>query len=216
MVVNKLNRHELDKMAQLCTKMKVDRLFIAHMQPTPHGLRDDIFLPPEEWEKIDAELISLKQMYRMPIQQSAGFYDLIPLSHCKFLRNGALNIDYRGRLTVCCQLSNTGGEDDTAQDVVADLNKVPLAVGHQKLLDVYNEIHKSRLQKMNEGKLSKLDSFHCWYCLKHFKKVSFMKKHTDNAWVQQDPELKAQFANENKVVEKTIGESVYAQPAITR
>lgn len=201
MVVNRINRHELRAMAELCTMMRVNRLFYAHMQPTPHGVRDDIFLPPTEWMQIDQEILEIKQMFRLPIQQSAGYYDLVPLSHCKFLRNGALNIDYKGRLTVCCQLSNTGGAEDGEHDVVADLNKVSLTEAHSRLLDVYNNIHKVRLKKMGEGTLTKSDSFHCWFCLKHFKKLTYMKNHLNNPWVQTDPELKQELleANANAV-----------------
>jgi MoaA/NifB/PqqE/SkfB family radical SAM enzyme len=194
MVVNRLNRHEMDAMAKLCTLMQVSRLFYCHMQPTPHGLRDDIFLPPDEWGKIDAEVLKLKQMYRIPIQQAAGYYDLQPLSHCKFLRNGALNIDYRGRLTICCQLSNTGGPDDQERDVVADLNRVSLTKAHMMLMDAYNDIHKARLIKIGEGTMTKADSFHCWFCLKHFKKLTYMKNHLNNPWVKQDDELHQELA----------------------
>lgn len=189
MVVNRLNRHEMGQMAQLCTMMKADRLYFAHMQPTPHGVRDDIFLPPDEWAKIDAEILELKQMYRVPIQQSAGYFDLQPLSHCKFLRNGSLNIDYAGRLTVCCQLSNTGGAGDGEHDVVADLNKVSLAEAHSMLLDTYNGIHKARIKKIGEGTMTKADNYHCWFCMKHFKKLTYMSKHLDNPWIQQDPDM---------------------------
>lgn len=196
MIVNRLNRHEMDAMAQLCTQMRVNRLFFGHMQPTPHGLRDDIFLPPSEWTKIDDEIRRIKSMYRMNIEQAAGYYDLMPLSHCKFLRNGALNIDYRGRLSVCCQLSNTGGEGDKELDVVADLNQTSLVAAHKELLEVYNQIHFARLDKIAAGTMSKADSFHCWFCLKHFKKLTYMKNYMNNPWVQSDPELRAQLTEE--------------------
>ena len=60
-------------MAEMCAAMRVDRLFFAHMQPTAHGLHTDIFLSPEEWEDIDREISQLKQAYRMPIDQAAGY-----------------------------------------------------------------------------------------------------------------------------------------------
>jgi len=203
MVVNKLNRHQLHEMARLCSQMQVDRFFIAHMQPTPHGLRDDIFLSPEDWTQIDKDILELKQLYRMPIQQSAGYYDLIPLSHCKFLRNGALNIDYAGRLTVCCQISNTGGPEDGEHDVVADLNKVTLTQGHQMLMDAYNGIHKARLQKIGDGTMTKADSYHCWFCMKHFKKLTYMKNYMNNPWVQMDPELQEELKTKDQRQEQT-------------
>ncbi len=198
MVVNRLNRHEMRQMAELCTRMRVNQLFIAHMQPTPHGLRDDIVLPPEDWLKVDEEVLQLGQTFRLPIYQSAGHYDMIPLSHCKFLRNGALNIDYVGRLTVCCQLSNTGGMGDEARDVVADLNKVTLAEGHARLLDVYNDVHKARLHKMHAGGLQGMDNYHCWFCMKHFKKLNYMKNFPNHPWVKGDSEVNREVADHVK------------------
>lgn len=130
-------------------------------------------------------MTELQGRYRLPISLSAGFYDQTPLAHCRFLKFGSLNIDYLGRLTTCCQLSNMEGSDGDL-DVVADLNTTPLETAHMKLLGVYNGIFDARLSKMRDGTFQDVDNFHCWSCLKHFKKVEWMRDHPEDAWVKSD------------------------------
>ncbi|HLG20417.1 MAG TPA: radical SAM protein [Bdellovibrionota bacterium] len=190
MVVHRGNRHELEAMALLCSKMNTNRLHIAHMQPTPHAVEHGLMHSPEEERQVEQEICDLQGRFRMPIVLSAGFYDQTPIAHCRFLKLGALNVDHRGRLTTCCQLSNLEGSDGEA-DVVADLTKTPLETAHGALLQTYNKVYASRLQKMADGTMHDLDNFHCWSCMKHFKKVEWMRDFPQNEWVQQDPYFSA-------------------------
>ena len=186
MVLHRGNRHELEALALLCSRLGVDRLHIAHMQPTPAGVRHNLLHSPEECRQAEREILNLGARIRMPVILSAGYYDESPLAHCTFLKNAALNIDYRGRLTTCCQLSNVEGSSDET-DVIADLNEMPLEAAHAKLLEVYQGIFRARLEKIREGALHSLDSFHCWSCMKQFRKVEWMRDFPENAWVRQDP-----------------------------
>ncbi len=186
MVVHRGNRHEIEQMALLCSKMRVSRLHIAHMQPTPHAVEHGLLHSPEEYRMVEREIIDLQGRFKMPIVLSAGFYDETPLAHCRFLKLGALNIDHQGRLTTCCQLSNLeGGEGE--KDVVADLNSTPLEIAHKSLLSAYQNIFDTRLEKMRNGTFHDLDNFHCWNCMKHFKKVEWMNQFPQNEWVRGDP-----------------------------
>jgi MoaA/NifB/PqqE/SkfB family radical SAM enzyme len=191
MVAHRGNSHELEQMALLASKMDATRLHIAHMQPTPHAVEHSLLHSPEEYRRVEDEVRSLQGRFRMPIAFSAGFYDETPLAHCKFLRFGALNIDYAGRLTTCCQLSNMEG-DTLETDVVSNLQTTSLETAHMKLLEVYQEIFDARLQKMQDGTFQKLDNFHCWHCLKHFKKVDWMKNYPENEWVKEDHYFKGE------------------------
>lgn len=186
MIVHRGNRHDVENMAILCSKMGVDRLHLAHMQPTPHAVEAGLLHSPQEYRQVEREIRDLQSQFRMPIVLSAGFYDQTPVAHCRFLKLSALNIDHEGRLTTCCQLSNLDGSEGL-KDVVADLKKVPLAIAHTSLLGKYNELFSERLKKLVDGKLNDIDNFHCWSCMKHFKKVEWMKNFPQNEWTQQDP-----------------------------
>lgn len=194
MIVHRGNHHELEEMALLCSKMGVSRLHIAHMQPTPHAVEHGLMHSPEEFRTVETEISDLQGRFRMPIILSAGFYDQTPLAHCRFLKLGALNIDHRGHLTTCCQLSNLEGSEGE-KDVINDLNVTPLEKSHENLLQAYQQIFSSRLEKMKSGKFHDLDNFHCWSCMKHFKKVEWMKDYPDNEWVKQDPYFKKEITS---------------------
>jgi MoaA/NifB/PqqE/SkfB family radical SAM enzyme len=190
MVAHRGNSHEIEALAVLCSKMDVTRLHIAHMQPTPHAVAHGLLHSPEEYRMIERDVGDLQGRFRMPIAFSAGYYDQTPLAHCKFLRLGALNIDHKGRLTACCQLSNMEG-DNPESDLVNDLNETPLEEAHKNLLKTYQGIFDARLEKMQDGTFQDLDHFHCWSCQKHFKKVDWMREYPDNEWVKADAYFRA-------------------------
>lgn len=186
MVVHRGNRAEVEHMALLCSKLNATRLHIAHAQPTPHLLKHGLMPSPQEYRQIEREVGDLQQRFKMPIILSAGFYDQTPLAHCRFLKLGGLNIDHQGRLTTCCQLSNLEGGSGQ-EDIVADLATESLESAHAKLLQVYNRLFETRLSKIGDNTLHDLDHFHCWHCMKHFKKAEWMRDYPENEWTQQDP-----------------------------
>lgn len=184
-VIHRGNRHELETLASLCSKMDVTRFHLAHLQPTPHAVEHGLLHSPQECRQVEKEIIDLQGRYRMPVILSAGFYDTTPIAHCRFLKLSSLNIDFKGQLTMCCQLSNLEGSEGNV-DIIADLNKTSLQDAHQKLLVSYQDIFNSRLKKLANDTHQDIDNFHCWSCMKHTKKVEWMKNYPDNEWVKQD------------------------------
>ena len=69
---------------------------------------------------------------------------------------------------------------------MADLNTVPLETAHSMLLKTYQRVFDTRLEKMRTGTFQDLDNFHCWHCMKHFKKAEWMRGFPDNEWVKAD------------------------------
>lgn len=185
MVVHRGNRHELNDMAILCSQLKVDRLHIAHMQPTYHAVENNLLHSPSEFKEVEREVYELGNHFTLPIYMSAGFYDVTPFAHCKFLKNAGLNFDYRGRLTTCCQLSNYEAVD-TETDVVGDIQKESFETLHNRLLEIYTDIFRERVSSKQNGSFQDLDHFHCWSCLKKFGKMDWMQQFPENEWVQED------------------------------
>ena len=56
-----------------------------------------------------------------------------------------LNIDYKGRLTLCCQLSNYRDAQGDGDDVVGDLKKIGLPAALNNLMNLVTTVHKERL-----------------------------------------------------------------------
>lgn len=184
-VVHRGNRHELDTLATLCAKMGVTRFHLAHLQPTPHAVEHGLLHSPQECRQVEREIRDLQGRYKLPIFLSAGFYDTTPVAHCRFLKLTSLNIDFRGQLTMCCQLSNLEASEGQV-DVIADLNRTSLQDAHRMVLESYQGIYDARIRKFEEG-MPDIDNFHCWTCMKHTKKVEWMRDYPENEWVAQDP-----------------------------
>lgn len=189
MVINRFNRHELHQLAYIGSKMGFEKLYFCHMQPSFSSSSYDVSLSPEEWLDVENEVRELQSVYTVPIVLSAGYYDETPISHCQFLQNGGLNINYQGELTFCCQLSNMF-DSSGKKDIVANLNRTSLFTAHKRLLDRTNELNKKRIDALEKGKLGKLDFFHCWYCLKQFNKIEWIKVLKENEWAKADPGFK--------------------------
>lgn len=188
MVVNRLNRHELEDMARLASKMGFEKLYFCHMQPAFGNITYNISLPPKEWLKVEDEIKELSSTFSVPIEISAGYFDETPIGHCQFMQGGALNVDYNGNLTFCCQMSNLF-DSSKKKDIICSLKNTSLAEGHKKLIDMTARLNKKRINALQKGKLSWLDNFHCWFCFKEFSKVDWMRSLKDCPWTE-DPYFK--------------------------
>jgi MoaA/NifB/PqqE/SkfB family radical SAM enzyme len=186
MVVNKFNRNEIKDMAYLASKMEFDELFFSHMHTTFGNATFDIQLSPDEWLKTEEEVNELKKAFRVPITLSAGYFDETPVAHCQFLQGGAMNIDFKGNLTFCCQISGMF-DSSKKEDIICNLGTTSLFKAHKMLIDRVAEINKRRVDAIEKGKLSKLDFFHCWFCFKEFKKIDWLKFLKNNEWAKKDP-----------------------------
>ena len=91
-----------------------------------------------------------------------------------------MNVDYRGRLTLCCNLSGfRGGAADA--DVVGDLNCETFESAHRKLVAVANGQLRKRNDKLAELRNAGVppDLFTgspCLFCLQSFEKVPWHDK----------------------------------------
>jgi hypothetical protein len=52
------------------------------------------------------------------------------------------------------------------------------------MADAVAKYQKDKIQRLAEGKLGDLDYFPCWYCLKYFRKVDWLRKFPDTPWSQ--------------------------------
>jgi MoaA/NifB/PqqE/SkfB family radical SAM enzyme len=188
MTLNRINRHDLGSMPALCRDLGVTALYISHTQPTPELYSRGLALGPDEWRTVERETRALAKEGRgVAPQLSLGIYNPGIAVPCLALQHRSLNIDYRGRLSVCCQLSGVAAI--AGRDVIADLHTTPLAEAHRRLIAVVEEIVRRRLDGILDGTLSDADGFHCWWCRKHFGTLDWMRRYPDDAWVRADPAL---------------------------
>ncbi|MGH9854609.1 MAG: radical SAM protein [Blastocatellia bacterium] len=169
--INKVNRHEIDQLALLGAHLKVRRQIFGHQNPTEHNMGADLILPLTEWRAVERDVARVMTEFRHDISMAVGFYTDYYLPRCAPLMLEDLNIDYRGRLTLCCQLSNyRDGEADGA-DVVGDLKQESLADALGKLMDLINRVHRERLAMANDSQQKDILHYPCLVCIDRFKKT---------------------------------------------
>src|ERR671922_134457 len=75
---------------------------------------------------------ALARVFRMRVTLDVGYYNTDPAAPCSALAGVSCNVDYRGRLSLCCNLSGYRGAEGEP-DVVADLNVEPFAEAYARL-----------------------------------------------------------------------------------
>ncbi len=170
--INKANRHEIDQLALLGAHLKVRRQIFGHQNPTEHNMGNDLILPLTEWRAVERDVARVMTEFRHDISMAVGFYTDYYLPRCAPLMLEDLNIDYRGRLTLCCQLSNYRDGDKDGEDVVGDLKRESLADALGKLMDLINRVHRERLAMAVDPKQKDKLHYPCLVCIDRFKKTS--------------------------------------------
>jgi MoaA/NifB/PqqE/SkfB family radical SAM enzyme len=170
--INKANRHEIDQLALLGAHLKVKRQIFGHQNPTEHNMAADLTLPLGEWRAVERDVARVMTEFRHDISMAVGFYTRYYLPRCAPLTHDDLNIDSRGRLTLCCQLSNYRDGDKDGEDVVGDLNKESLTEALGKLMNLVNKIHRERLAMAGDPRQRESLHYPCLVCLDRFGKTS--------------------------------------------
>ena len=170
--INKANRHEIDQLALLGAHLKVKYQVFGHQMPTEHNLGADLILPLSEWRSVERDVARVITEFRHEIAMAMGFYSDYYLPRCAPLTLDDLNVDYRGRLTLCCQLSNYRDGNDAGEDVVGDLKKESLSAAIGKLMDLVTQVHRERLEAAKDGARAEAQHYPCLACIGRFKKTS--------------------------------------------
>jgi sulfatase maturation enzyme AslB (radical SAM superfamily) len=167
---------QLEQIALFAARMGVASLHFVHVMPTSNAVADDSALSREEQRVAEEEIALLTRIFKMDIGIDVGYYNIDESRPpCAPLAGTSMNIDYRGRLSLCCNLSGFRGAAEE-QDVVADLNVESFASAHAKFL----ALAAAQLQKRKEA-LAALRSrgvtpdlftgSPCLFCLQSFGKI---------------------------------------------
>ena len=112
---------QLEAIALFAARMGAAGLSFGHIMPTSTEVADTSSLTLEERAEAEREIALLARIFRMRIGIDVGYYNTQLASPCSALSGVSANINYRGHLSLCCNLSGFRGATSEA-DVVADLN----------------------------------------------------------------------------------------------
>ncbi len=181
MAITRRNINQLEEATLLATKVGAEKLSLIPLQPTPRTASLKLLLDLKDSKYIKEEVSRLQKIFKINITLTAGYFDEDPLVSCRPLTMKDLYISAKGDVSFCCQLTDyKGGEKDT--DLIGNLEEISLFEAHKRMIDAVAKYNKDKIQRLSEGKLSKLDYNHCWYCLKYFRKVDWMAELPENPW----------------------------------
>src|SRR5689334_456782 len=137
---------QIEQIAVFAARLGAAALNFVHVMPTSSGFETDLSLNRAEQRAAEEEIALLNRIFKMKLSIDVGYYNLdVQHAPCAPLAGTSMNVDYRGRLSLCCNLSGYRGAAAEA-DVVADLNHESFASALVKL----REVAAAQLQKRKD------------------------------------------------------------------
>jgi MoaA/NifB/PqqE/SkfB family radical SAM enzyme len=165
----------LQDFALLAARLGARALHFSHLLPTSQSAEEESGLSIEERAHAEQEVAVLSNIFKMQVGVVAGYYNTRHESPCDALSARTVNVDYRGRLTLCCNLSGYRGAAEQA-DVLADLTREDFSAGLARFMEAADaQLERRRL--MLEGHERRgttpglAEGSPCLYCLQSFGKV---------------------------------------------
>ena len=166
---------QLEQIAVLAARLGAAAMHFAHLLPTSAELEAESALTLAEQRHAEQEVGVLARILKLPIGMSAGYYDIEPDAPCSPLRGNSCNVDWRGRLTLCCNMAgfrNAEGEPD----VVADLTREDFGVAYVRLQAVARaQVERRRAALAAYAERGQEPDLYtgspCLFCLQSFGKI---------------------------------------------
>jgi MoaA/NifB/PqqE/SkfB family radical SAM enzyme len=181
MVLTAQNRNEIGEMVALAEQLGSGGVRFGHLMPTPETALRKLDLAPLERRAVESEIWRLKKIASVPIGMAPGYFSESHFFPCGPLELEEYNLDYKGNLTLCCQLSGHSGQNDGA-DVIGNLNEISLREACDRFRQRVTTYLSDKRDKIDNGDFSELDHFPCWYCLKYLGKSSWLSNLPNHPW----------------------------------
>ena len=167
---------QLEQIAIFAARMGAASLNFVHVMPTSNAVADDSALSLDEQRAAEQEIAILARIFKMNIGIDVGYYNIDDTRPpCAPLAGVSMNIDYRGRMSLCCNLSGFRGAAEE-RDVVADLNVESFTSAYEK----FQTLAATQLQQRKDA-LAALRAKQitpdvytgspCMFCLQSFGKI---------------------------------------------
>jgi sulfatase maturation enzyme AslB (radical SAM superfamily) len=167
---------QLEQIAIFAARMGAASLHFAHVMPTSGAVADESALTLEEQRVVAEEIAVLRRIFKMDIGIDVGYYNIDETRPpCAPLAGTSMNVDFRGRLSLCCNLSGFRGAAEEL-DVVADLNVESFTTAYTKFVELAAaqlEKRKAALAALRSQSLTPdlYTGSPCLFCLQSFGKI---------------------------------------------
>ena len=167
---------QLEQIAIFAARMGAASLHFAHVMPTSSALAEISALSLAEQRAAEEEIAILARIFKMDIGIDVGYYNIDEQRPpCAPLATTSMNVDYRGRLSLCCNLSGFRGAVEEP-DVVADLNEESFASAYERFVDLATAQLQKRKDALAALRAQSLTpdlytGSPCLFCLQSFGKI---------------------------------------------
>jgi len=122
----------LEQFALFAARLGAAGLSFSHIMPTSSEVADASALSLEERAAAEREIALLARIFKMSIGIDVGYYNVARESPCSPLSGVSGNVNYRGQLSLCCNLSGFRGANGHT-DIVGDLRSEPFTAALERL-----------------------------------------------------------------------------------
>ncbi len=160
---------DLERIAVFAARMGAAALSFAHLMPTSNDIATSLALTLEERAEAEREIALLARIFKMRVGIDVGYYNTELSSPCSALSGVSANINYRGHLSLCCNLSGYRGGNGE-EDVITDLNHEEFGVAFARLQEVAAAQSQRRIKALTDlaaigAKADLTTGSPCLFCL---------------------------------------------------
>ena len=166
MVLTARNRAEVVEMVALAARLGAGGVRFGHLMTTPETTEGGLDLSPRERREVETEIWRLRDSVSLPVAMAPGYYSESPFFPCGPLELEEFNLDYRGNLTLCCQLSGYNGAGGL-RDRIGNLEEISLTEACDRFRARVATYVADKRAKVARGDFGEVDHFPCWYCVKY-------------------------------------------------
>jgi hypothetical protein len=170
MVLTARNRSEVEEMVGLASRLGSRAIRFGHLMSTPETTRRGLDLSAAERREVEAEIWRLRDSAPILVEMAPGYYSESPFFPCGPLELEEFNLDYRGNLTLCCQLSGYDG-GTSGSDRMGNLHEMSLVEACERFRERVASYLADKRAAVDRGELDEIDHFPCWYCVKYLRKA---------------------------------------------
>lgn len=169
MVITAENRHEIAQAIDLAASIGSCGLRFGHLITSDGSPRPGLELSLAERREVEAEIATLAARAPLPVAMGPGYYDAAEPFPCAPLNRQEYNVDYRGNVTLCCQISGVDGVNG-GDDVLGNLHDISLAEACRRFEERVARYRLDKRRAAERGQLADADHCACLYCLKYLGK----------------------------------------------
>jgi len=178
MALHRLSEPEIENLMALALDLKAKFYKVYPALPTPVLLKENLVLSFKEAEEALLRYNRLVERFiEKQSESSAGTLRRYLAEYCPWLDHMMpFNLNHKGEITFCCNLSNFTDEAEDRPDVLGSLREASVMTLYERYINLFSKFSKDKLKNIQSKKVilsgDKTCLLGCLYCTRYFKKFN--------------------------------------------